>query len=69
MLIIYSKETVTKKSNDTMPFVMQPLHSGMMFPYVTQTSDTPSDHPKPSLTGGAAVLFPSLHHDNAHCAL
>lgn len=52
-----------------MPFAMQPLYSGMMFPYVTQTSGTPSDHPKPSLTGGAAVLFPSFHHDNAHRAL
>ena len=40
-----------------------------MFPYVTQTSDPPSDRPKPSLTGRAVVLFPSLYHDNAHLAL
>ena len=52
-----------------MPFAMQPLYSGMMFPYVSQTSGTPSDHPKPSLTGGAAVLSPGFHHDNAHRAL
>ena len=48
-----------------MPFARQQLHPGMTFPYVTLKLLTfSSDDPKPSLTGGAAVLSPSLYNDH-----